>query len=108
MTAYNLGKCRCDHCKNPNALYRAKRRAAGKDNPPNPAAATPTATSPATGSAAPSGTPLAQRPVSFSCRASHDLRHAHASWLLAGGADLQVVKERLVQGTIATTACQPT
>ena len=33
----------------------------------------------------------------------HDLRHAHASWLLAGGADLQVVKERLGHGTIATT-----
>lgn len=33
----------------------------------------------------------------------HALRHAHASWLLAGGADLQVVKERLGHGSIATT-----
>jgi site-specific recombinase XerD len=32
-----------------------------------------------------------------------DLRHAHASWLLAGGADIQVVKERLGHATIATT-----
>lgn len=33
----------------------------------------------------------------------HDLRAAHASWLLAGGADLQVVKERLGHSQIATT-----
>ena len=34
----------------------------------------------------------------------HDLRHAHASWLLAGGADLQVVKDRLGYANISTTA----
>jgi hypothetical protein len=33
----------------------------------------------------------------------HGLRHAHASWLLAGGADIQVVKERLSRGSIRTT-----
>ena len=33
----------------------------------------------------------------------HALRHAHASWLLAGGANLQVVKKRLGHGSIATT-----
>jgi Phage integrase family len=33
----------------------------------------------------------------------HGLRHAHASWLLAGGADLQVVKERLGHGSVTTT-----
>jgi hypothetical protein len=31
------------------------------------------------------------------------LRHAHASWLLAGGANLQVVKERLGQRSIRAT-----
>jgi site-specific recombinase XerD len=33
----------------------------------------------------------------------NDLRHAHASWLLAGGADIQVVKEGLGHGSIVTT-----
>jgi integrase len=33
----------------------------------------------------------------------HDLRHSHASWLLAGGASLQVVKERQGHVSIATT-----
>ena len=33
----------------------------------------------------------------------HDLRHAHASWLLAGGADIQTVKERIGYGSLRTT-----
>lgn len=33
----------------------------------------------------------------------HDLRHAHASWLLAGGADLAAVMERLGHRQIMTT-----
>jgi integrase len=33
----------------------------------------------------------------------HDLRHAHASWLLAAGTDLQVVKERMGHASITTT-----
>jgi integrase len=33
----------------------------------------------------------------------HDLRHAHASWLLAGGADIETVKERLGHGSLRTT-----
>jgi site-specific recombinase XerD len=33
----------------------------------------------------------------------HDLRHAHASWLLAGGSDLKSVMERLGHAQIQTT-----
>jgi len=33
----------------------------------------------------------------------HDLRHAHASWLLAGGADLKSVMERMGHAQIMTT-----
>ena len=33
----------------------------------------------------------------------HDLRHAHASWLLAGGADLKSVMERIGHAQIITT-----
>ena len=37
----------------------------------------------------------------------HDLRHAHASWLLAGGSDLKSVMERMGHAQITTTQKYP-
>ena len=101
LTAYNAARCRCEHCRGAYASYRAARRAAGKDSPALRGPGTPTGTSRPTGFAVRCGTRRAKRPGSG--LRVHDLRHAHASWLLAGGADLQVVKERLGHASIVTT-----
>jgi integrase len=103
LSAYTAGKCRCAHCRRAFADYRARRRAEA------------------------GAIPRRRRVVAEdehigrnwfrrmvwrpSCAAAglsdlprfHDLRHSHASWLLAGGADLQVVKERLGHASIMTT-----
>jgi integrase len=36
MSGYNAGRCRCQHCKDAAAIYRAQRRSAGKDSPRRP------------------------------------------------------------------------
>ncbi len=59
-------------------------------------------TSPTTGSAPTCGTGLTEAELP-PARHTHGLRHAHVSWQLAGGADLQIVKERLGHATITTT-----
>ena len=47
--------------------------------------------------------PAVQRSgINFHVR-MHDLRHAHASWLLAGGADLKSVMQRMGHAQIQTT-----
>ncbi len=103
LSAYTAGKCRCVHCRAAFANYRAKRRSGGLDSPRQPRMRDSDGHLPrdwfrnqvwvlACASAG-----LDPRPR------LHDLRHSHASWLLAGGADLQVVKERLGHGSIATT-----
>ena len=102
LTAYNAAKCRCEHCRDAYASYRAARRAAGKDNPRVPRARETDGHIPADSF---------RRQVWYPARDAaglaglrvHDLRHAHASWLLAGGADLQVVKDRLGHASIVTT-----
>ena len=38
MSGYNAGKCRCRYCKDAAAIYRASRRAEGKDQPRRPRA----------------------------------------------------------------------
>ncbi|MBB5136215.1 integrase [Thermocatellispora tengchongensis] len=103
LSGYNAGKCRCDHCKKAFATYRAERRAKGKDAPRKKRVVDTDGHIPRdwfrTNIWKPS---LNKAGLDFHVRA-HDLRHAHASWLLAGGADLQVVKERLGHGSITTT-----
>ena len=45
---------------------------------------------------------VAESGVDFEVRV-HDLRHAHASWLLAGGSDLKSVMDRMGHAQITTT-----
>jgi len=103
LSAYNAGGCRCEHCRGAFAIYRAARRAASGSTPRQPHEEEldehigrnwfrRMVWRPACKAA---GLPDAPR--------FHDLRHSHASWLLAGGADLQVVKERLGHASIMTT-----
>ena len=102
-SAYSKGRCRCQRCRDAVTAYRNQRRAEGKDR-------------------AAKGRPVDTDGHIFSdwFRANiwykaidrsgigvhvtpHGMRHAYASWLLAGGADIQVVKARLGHGSIITT-----
>lgn len=102
-SAYSAGKCRCQYCKQAMAMYRRVRRANGKDQP-RPRRQWDTdghipgrwfrdnVIKPALIAA---GLPIDIR--------MHLLRHAHASWLINGGASLVDVKERLGHASIQTT-----
>lgn len=103
LSAYNAARCRCGYCKRAYADYRAERRSQGKDNPRQPRRWDTTGYIPRRwfrDSVLKAALASSQLEVDIKM---HGLRHAHASWLLAGGADLQVVKERLGHGSISTT-----
>lgn len=104
-SAYTAARCRCEQCRTACAIYRSERRAQGKDNPRKPRIRQ-------TDDDGHISNDWFRRQIWYPAVETvgletgvrvHDLRHAHASWLLAGGADLQVVKERLGHASIATT-----
>ncbi|MFZ0158597.1 MAG: site-specific integrase [Kineosporiaceae bacterium] len=104
-SAYGPGRCRCRHCKDAVAAYRAARRAAGRDAPRRRRTVE---TDPdrhiSRGWFRNSVWLRAVNDAAIGFHVTpHGLRHAHASWLLAGGADVQVVKERLGHASITTT-----
>lgn len=104
LSGYGAGGCRCQHCRSACARYRADRRAAGLERSERRPRTLDTdghiprnwfrnsVWQPAVSAAG----------ITIKVRA-HDLRHAHASWLLAGGADLQYVKERMGHSSVITT-----
>jgi integrase len=103
LSGYSAGKCRCEHCRGSYATYRAQRRAAGQDQPRAGRAVDTDGHIPRWWFRTHIWLPAieaADMPMSITV---HGLRGAHASWLLAGGADLQVVKERLGHASIVTT-----
>jgi hypothetical protein len=103
LTGYSLGRCRCDYCRDAYCRYRAERRANGKDDPRGLRARDSDGHIPAGWFRGSIWRPAVQKAgLTINVRI-HDLRHAHASWLLAGGADLQVVKQRLGHGSLRTT-----
>lgn len=103
LSAYTAGGCRCLHCRSAFATYRAARRAAGHDTPRQPRLRSTDGHVPRDWFRQQVWRPACQRAALDPRPRLHDLRHSHASWLLAGGADLQVVKERLGHGSIVTT-----
>ena len=103
LSAYTAGRCRCPVCRRAIADYRAARRSDGKDAPRQPRQLDTDGHLPRDWFTRKVWRPaIAAAGLELPLRI-HDLRHAHASWLLAGGADLQVVKERLGHASIATT-----
>lgn len=103
MSAYTAGKCRCEHCRRAMADYRASRREQGKDDPRQARHWETDGYIPRRWFRENVIKPaLAKAELDIDIR-MHILRHAHASWLLNGGADLMVVKTRLGHASITTT-----
>jgi len=103
LSGYAAGRCRCPFCRHAYASYRARRRAGGHDSPRAVRTRDTDGHIPRDWFRRQIWQPAVKRAGLDIHVRMHDMRHAHASWLLAGGADLQVVKERLGHASIATT-----
>jgi integrase len=103
LSGYSAGKCRCEHCRGSYATYRAQRRAAGQDQPRGLRTVDTDGHIPRWWFRTHVWLPAVETADIPPTTKMQGLRHAHASWLLAGGADLEVVKERLGHSSIVTT-----
>jgi integrase len=92
-----------DYCRGAYAQYRADRRAGGKDDPRKPRTLDTDGHVPGNWFRYAIWLPAIKAAKLEIKVRLHDLRHAHASWLLAGGADLQVVRQRLGHSSLRTT-----
>ena len=102
LSAYTAGRCRCMHCRGAFAAYRAERRVTGLDSPRGTRARDTDGHIPRDWFGRMVWAPACEAAGIDPPVRLHVLRHSNASWLLAGGADLQVVKERLGHRSIAT------
>lgn len=98
LYAYTKGSCRCEACREAVAAYRAARRGQGKDRPP--VSEVPEAVGEARHMRRDWFRHRVFRPAVEAAGLEwrvrvHDLRHASASWALAGGATVQQVREHL-------------
>lgn len=103
MNGYTSGNCRCRYCRAAMADYRRARRDQGKDQPRTPRVWDTDGHIPGRWFRESIIKPALKRAAIPVDIRMHLLRHAHASWLLNGGADLVVVKHRLGHGSIRTT-----
>jgi integrase len=103
LSRYSARGCRCEACRAVYAGYRASRRAQGKDRPRLGRWVDTDGHLPRRWYLRNIWEPaLAAAGITRRVR-MHDLRHAHASWLLAGGADVQTVRERLGHASLRAT-----
>lgn len=100
---YGMGRCRCRFCRDAMADYRARRRADGKDSPRVPVNVDTDGHISGDHFRRHIWYPAVARANINRRVTPRHLRDAHASWLLAGGADIYVVKERLGHSSIKTT-----
>lgn len=104
LSDYSAARCRCEFCRSALADYRARRRTAGLDSPRGVRRRDTDGHIPRDWFRSAVWHPACDAAGVDPRPRMHDLRHSHASWLLAGGADLQVVRERLGHVSIATTS----
>jgi site-specific recombinase XerD len=81
-------RCRCEHCREAYARYRAERRGRGKDDPRAGRSRDTDGHISRNWFRRQVWLPTLKAVDLDVAVRMHDMPHAHASWLLAGGADL--------------------